>query len=106
MPKFLVQATYTVEGTEGLLKSSASERRRAVEDLVGSLGGKLESFYFAFGGGDAVIVIDLPSAEAALSIAFAVRASGMVHSTTIPLISVEEADRAIQHHVSYRPPGA
>lgn len=105
MPKFLVQATYTTEGTKGLLKSSASERK-AVEELIGSLGGKVESFHFAFGGGDAVIVVDLPTNEAALSIALAVRSSGMVHSSTIPLITVEEADRAIAHHVTYRPPGA
>ena len=106
MPKFLVQATYTAEGTKGLLKSSASERRKAVEELIGSLGGKVESFHFAFGGGDAVIIVDLPSNEAALSIAFAVRSSGMVHSSTIPLITVEEADRAIERHVNYRVPGA
>ncbi len=105
MPKFLVQATYTAEGTKGLLKSSATARRRAVEDLIGSLGGKVESFYFAFGGSDAVIIIDLPNSEAVLSVGFAVRASGMVQSSTIPLIPVDEVDRAIEHHVNYRPPG-
>ncbi|HEY4434250.1 MAG TPA: GYD domain-containing protein [Candidatus Cybelea sp.] len=106
MPKFLVEAKYTASGTEGLLKSSASARRKAVEELMASLGGKLESFYFSFGGTDAVIVVDLPSNEVALSVAFAVRASGMVHSATTPLISVEEADRAVEHHAKYRPPGA
>jgi uncharacterized protein with GYD domain len=105
MPKFLVQAKYTAEGTSGLLKSSASQRRKAVEDLLTSLGGKLETFYFTFGSEDAVIIIDLPTAEAALSVALAVRASGMVQSTTIPLITIEEADRAIEHHVAFRPPG-
>lgn len=106
MPKYLVQAKYTTEGTSGLLKSSASARRKAVEDLVTSLGGALETFYFSFGADDAVIVIDLPSGEAALSIALAVRASGMVQSTTTPLISVEEADRAIAHHVNFHAPGS
>ncbi len=106
MPKFLVHADYTAEGTKGLLKSSASERRKAVEDLVGSLGGSVESFYFTYGAHDAVIIIDLPSTEVALSVALAVRASGLVHSASIPLIPVEEADRAIQRHVNYRPPGA
>ena len=105
MPKFLVQAKYTTQGTAGLLESSASERRQTVEQLMTSLGGKLEAFYFSFGKEDAVIIIDLPSAEAALTVAFAVRASGMVQSTTTPLITVEEADRAIGHHVNYRAPG-
>ena len=106
MPKFLVSAKYTSDGTTGLLRSSASARRKAVEDLVTSLGGTLDAFYFSFGSDDAIIIIDLPSTEAALSVAFAVRASGMVQSTTTPLISVDEADRAVEHHVAYRPPGA
>jgi hypothetical protein len=41
-----------------------------------------------------------------LSVAFAVRASGMVHSATTPLMTAEEADRAVEHHAKYRPPGA
>ncbi len=106
MPKFLVSAKYTADGTAGLLKSSASARRKAVDELVTSLGGKLDEFYFTFGSDDAIIIIDLPNAETALSVAFAVRASGMVQSTTTPLITVEEADRAVEHHVKYRPPGA
>ena len=106
MPKFLVQAKYTAEGAGGLLKSSASDRRKAVETLASSLGGTLETFYFAFGSDDAVIIVDLPSNETALTVALAVRESGMVQSVTTPLITTEEADRAIEHHIKFRPPGA
>lgn len=101
MPKFLIHASYTTEGTQGLLKSSGSERRKAVEELVGSLGGKLESFYFTFGAEDAILIIELPNVDDALSVGFAVRASGMVHSKTTVLIPIEEVDRAIEHHVKY-----
>jgi uncharacterized protein with GYD domain len=106
LPKFLVQASYTVEGTKGLLQGGASQRRQAVEELMASLGGKLETFYFTFGDEDAVLIIDLPSQEAALSVAIAIRATGMVRSKITPLISLDEADRAIKQHVKYRPPGA
>jgi uncharacterized protein with GYD domain len=106
MPKFLVRAKYTAEGTQGLLKSSGSARKKAVEDLMASLGGKLEAFYFSLGNDDAIIIIDLPSTEVALSTAFAVRASGMVQSTATALFTVDEVDRAIEHHAKYRPPGA
>lgn len=107
MPKFLVQASYTPQGTTGLLKSSGSERRKAVEDLVGSLGGSVEAFYFTFGDDDAILIIDLPDYEAALSIGFAVRATGMVQSKTTLLAPIEDVDRAIKrHHAVYRPPGA
>lgn len=107
MPKFLVQASYTSQGTIGLIKSSGSERRKAVEELVGSLGGSLEAFYFTFGGDDAILIIDLPDSQAALSIGFAVRASGMVKSKTTLLASIEDVDAAIKrHHATYRPPGS
>ncbi|MBV8281777.1 MAG: GYD domain-containing protein [Candidatus Eremiobacteraeota bacterium] len=106
MAKFLVNASYTPEGARGLVKSSASRRREAVAEICKSLGGKLETFYFTFGEEDAVLIIDLPDAEAALAVGFAVRASGMVHSKTTVLIPVEEVDRAIQRHVEYAPPGA
>jgi uncharacterized protein with GYD domain len=106
MAKFLVHASYTHEGTKGLLKDGASGRRAAVEKLMASLGGKLEAFYFTFGEDDAVLIIDLPDAQAALAVGFAVRASGMVHSKTTVLVPIEEVDRAIQRHVQYVPPGA
>jgi uncharacterized protein with GYD domain len=107
MPKFLVQASYTSEGTSGLLKSSGAARRAAVEELIGSMGGKLEAFYFTFGQDDAILIVDLPDNEAALSIGFAVRASGMVQSKTTLLASIDEVDRAVKrHHAAYRPPGA
>lgn len=106
MAKFLVHANYTTDGTKGLLKSSGTQRRKAVEALVASLGGNLEAFYFTFGESDAVLIIDLPDAEAALSVGFAVRASGMVESRTTVLISLEEVDRAVKRRVDYAPPGA
>jgi len=105
MAKFLVHASYTAEGTKGLLKGGASARRKAVEELLASLGGELEAFYFTFGEDDAVLIIDLPDEQAALAIGFAVRASGMVRSKTTVLVPIEEVDRAIERHVRYTPPG-
>jgi uncharacterized protein with GYD domain len=106
MAKFLVHASYTPEGTKGLLKSGASRRRKVVEQLLASLGGKLEAFYFTFGEDDAVLIIDLPDAEAALAVGFAVRESGMVRSKTTVLVPIEEVDSAIERHVQFTPPGA
>ena len=106
MAKFLVHASYTPEGTKGLLSGGAARRRQAVEELLESLGGKLEAFYFMFGEDDAVLIIDLPDAQSALAVGFAVRASGMVQSRTTVLVPVEEIDRAIERHVKYTPPGA
>ena len=49
MPKFLVQAKYTTQGTAGLLETSASARRQTAERGHQLLDGKLEAFYFSFG---------------------------------------------------------
>jgi uncharacterized protein with GYD domain len=106
MAKFLVEVSYTVEGTKGLLASGGTARRAAVEELLAPLGGTLEAFYFTFGGDDAILIIDVPSDEVALSIAMTVRASGMIASKMTPLIPIEEVDRATKRQVHFRPPGA
>lgn len=105
MPKFMIHASYTAEGAKGLLKSSGSARRKAVEDSLATLGGKLEAFYFMFGEDDALIIMEVPDQVDALAVSMAVGASGMVRSKTTVLIPVEDVDRAIERHVPYRGPG-
>jgi hypothetical protein len=39
MPKYLFEASYTLEGAKGLIKDGGSKRRAAVEALVKGLGG-------------------------------------------------------------------
>ncbi len=60
MPKYLYEASYTAEGVKGLLTDGGTERRAVVEDLVNSIGGKLEGFYFPFGVPDVVVIVDAP----------------------------------------------
>jgi uncharacterized protein with GYD domain len=105
VPKFLIHASYTVSGTAGLLKKGVMDRRKAVEELMASVGGKLEAYYFTFGDADAILIIDVPDHQTMLSIGFAVRATGMLHSKTTLLIPLEEADRAAKQEVHFRPPG-
>ena len=50
MAKFLVKASYNVEGVKGLMKEGGSGRVAAVTKVAKSLGGKVEAFYFAYGG--------------------------------------------------------
>ncbi len=58
-------------------KDGGSSRRAAVEKSVASVGGRLESFYFAFGGSDAFVIVDLPDNVSAAAMALAVDQSGM-----------------------------
>lgn len=105
MAKYMVLASYTAEGTQGLLKEGALKRRAVVESLVQGLGGKLEAFYFAFGENDVVVISDVPDNVAAAAVSLAVNASGAVNARTIVLMTPEEMDQAAKMSVSYTAPG-
>ncbi|MEO6835983.1 MAG: GYD domain-containing protein [Candidatus Tumulicola sp.] len=105
MPKYLIHATYTADGAKGLLKSGGTARRKAVEELLASLNGKLEAFYFTFGEADAILIIDLPDQVAASAVGLAVAASGTVRSRSTVLIPPEEVDAAAKREVHFHPPG-
>ncbi len=106
MPKYLIEATYTSEGLRGVMKDKASGRKTAVEKLVANVGGKLEAVYYAFGEHDVFVLFDCPDALSAAALSMAVSASGLVRTKTIPLLTVEEVDQALQKTVTYRAPGA
>ena len=105
MPKYLIQASYTAEGLKGLHKDKASGRKAAVSKAVETLGGKLESLYYAFGEYDVFATIDMPDNVSATALSMAVSASGLVRTTTIPLMTVEETDKALAKDITYRAPG-
>jgi uncharacterized protein with GYD domain len=105
MPKYLIQAKYSGESAKGLLKEGGSGRRAAVEGLIGSAGGKVESFYFAFGETDAVVIADLPDNVTAAALSLAVNASGAVATAITVLLTAEDIDAATKKKVAYRAPG-
>ena len=106
MPKYLVEASYTVEGVKGVQSAGGSSRRDAIAALAESVGGQLESFYFAFGERDVYTVVDLPDNESATAVALTVNASGAVKVRTTVLLTPEEVDGAAKRSVEYRAPGA
>jgi uncharacterized protein with GYD domain len=106
MPKYLVQASYTVEGTKGLIKEGGTSRRTKIAELAKSLGGKLEAFYFAFGESDVYSILEAPDSVTASAMALAINASGAVTLKTIALITPEEVDQATKKIPAYRAPGA
>lgn len=105
MPKYLIKASYTVEGAKGLLKDGGSKRREAAEQALKSAGGKVEAFYFAFGETDAFVIIDAPDHATVSAASLAINASGAVHTETIVLMTPEELDQAVKKSVTYRAPG-
>lgn len=105
MPKFLFQASYSVDGVKGVLKEGGSGRQAAIEKLVAGLGGRLEGFYFAFGGDDAFVIVDLPDQQSAAAVGLAVNATGGARVKTVVLLTPAEVDEAARKTVDYRPPG-
>ena len=105
MPKYLIQASYTVEGTKALLKDGGTKRRTAVSVLMKQLGGSVEAFYFAFGDADVHAIVEAPDNVTAAAVSLAITASGAVSMKTTPLLSPEEIDQAAKKSVTYRPPG-
>ena len=105
MPKYLFQGSYTSEGVKGVLQRGGVARRAATEQLVESLGGRLECFYFAFGSDDFAIVADLPDQQTAVAASLAVAADGHIRTRTVVLVSPEEIDEAAKMTVPFHPPG-
>jgi uncharacterized protein with GYD domain len=105
MPKYLIKASYAPEGVKGLMKEGGTGRRDIIGKLIGSMGGTMESFYFAFGEDDAYVICELPDNVTVTSLSLAVNSVGAVHIKTVVLLTPEEVDEATGKTVDYRPPG-
>jgi len=105
MPRYLIEASYTLEGVKGLVKEGGSKRREAADAAIRGLGGKLEAFYFAFGDPDALLIADLPDNASAAAASLAINGSGAVTVKTVVLLTPEEMDTAAKKQVNYRAPG-
>jgi uncharacterized protein with GYD domain len=105
MPNYLIEASYTTEGVRGVADKGGTARRDAVDQLIIASGGKMESFYFAFGDADVYVIAELPSDEAAAALALSINRSGSTKIRTIVLLTPEQVDAASTIAPDYRPPG-
>jgi uncharacterized protein with GYD domain len=105
MPRYLLQVAYTQSGVQGVLKEGGSSRRDTIAKLAANAGGTMETFDFAFGTDDVVLIVDMPDHATMAALSMAVGASGAARVNTTPLISPEEIDRAAGISVGYRAPG-
>ena len=105
MAKYLVISSFTPEGIQGVREAGGTAREEAVREAVESLGGTLESYYFAFGEDDAYLIIDMPDNIATAAVAITAAASGMVSPRVVVLLTPAEVDEAVKRNVTFRPPG-
>ena len=106
MAHYLIQASYSKEGIGDLI-ANPQDRAAAVRPVIEGMGGKLESFYFAFGDYDVIAVAEFPDNVAAAALAMAIGGSpGISSYKTTPLLTMDEAMQAMRQAsgTGYRSP--
>ena len=83
----------------------APQAASAVATAAETLGGKLEAVYYTFGQDDVIVILDMPDNISAAALSLAVGASGLVHTKSTALLTVDEVDKALGKSINYRPPG-
>jgi uncharacterized protein with GYD domain len=105
VPKYLFEVKYTLTGIQGLLAEGGTSRLVAATAAADSLGGTVESFYYAFGEHDVYGIVDMPDEESMAAYAMRITAAGGVTVRTVPLLTAAQVDAAAAKHMGYRPPG-
>ena len=104
MPRCHFVGNYSPLGSKGVLAAGGTARRTAIETMVSDLGGRVETFDFAFGSDDVYTIVELPDARTATAIALTVNGSGAISLRTVVLMTPEEVDAAGQVQPNYQPP--
>jgi uncharacterized protein with GYD domain len=106
MAKYLLQVNYNLDGIRGVAAKGGSAREKAATDAVESVGGTVDSFFFAFGDTDVVVIADFPDTISAAALAVAVGAGGGATVRTTVLLTAKDVDKAAKKQVTYHPPGS
>ena len=107
MPLYLSRFSYTSE-TWARLIGNPEDRRAAAESYIGSVGGKLHGFWYAFGEHDGYNLFEAPDNVSMTAVALAIAGGGALSSVeTTVLLSVDETMDALRmaQQVAYRAPG-
>jgi uncharacterized protein with GYD domain len=105
MPKFLCAVRYSADGARGVAQDGGSSRARAAKELLESVGGNLECFYFAFGDVDMYAIGDFPDDIDAAAVGLAVAQSAGSTMAMTQLLTPEEMDTVVSRRPIYREPG-
>ena len=108
---FCLTAEYTPQALNAMRENPNTDRRAAVEQLLGAAGGKLVAMYGRVSNGPgAMVIFDAPGrAMAPAMCGVAVSAGSILNVELTRLFTMEEiADirqKARQIHGAYKPPG-
>jgi uncharacterized protein with GYD domain len=108
MPLYLTRFSYTPE-TWARLVENPEDRRKAAQEYIESVGGKLQGFWYAFGDRDGYTLWEAPDNVSMAAVAMAIAGGAALSSLeTTVLLTVDETMDAMRkaQQVRYRPPGA
>lgn len=108
MPFYLTKFSYTPEAWARMTKNP-EDRRKAAQEYIESVGGKLHGFWYAFGPHDGYTLWEAPDNVAMSAVALAIGGGGSMRSMeTTVLMTVEETLDALGRasQIAFRPPGA
>jgi uncharacterized protein with GYD domain len=106
MAFYLIQVGYKDTAAKTLI-ANPQKREDVIKKTCASLGGKLHSFFFAFGEYDVVFIAELPDNAAAAALALATSAKGAISRfhTTVLLTTADGVDAMKKaQKVDYTPP--
>jgi uncharacterized protein with GYD domain len=103
--KYLLEGSYTAEGIKGVLREGGTGRRAAITKALKTVGGKVDSMYYAFGDTDVYVTIDAPDNISVATLVMSVAATGTISVKTTVLLTVEEMDQAAKKSFAYRGAG-
>jgi uncharacterized protein with GYD domain len=108
MPLYLTRFSYTPE-TWARLIGKPEDRRKAAQEYIESVGGKLHGFWYAFGEHDGYNLWEAPDNVSMAAVALAIAGGGALSSfETTVLLTVDETLDALRRvkQVGYQAPGA
>ena len=102
--RYFFSATFSVDGLKNLQKQSATVFKAGVGKFFASAGGRLESWYFDYTEGVAYGFVEYPDEISAATAQASVNAAGFARVIYRPVLSAEDADKALAKSRSTRPP--
>lgn len=96
MPLYMAQGAYTSEAWAALVKNPQN-REEVLRGLIEKLGGRLVSFYYAFGKHDVIFIAEMPD-ETAISAAVlsAISAGHLKAIETTTLLTTQQTMEAMR----------
>jgi uncharacterized protein with GYD domain len=107
VPLYLTRFSYTPE-TWARLIDNPEDRRKAAQEYIESVGGKLHGFWYAFGEHDGYNLWEAPDNVSMSAVVLAIAGGGALSSVeTTVLLTVDETIEALgkAKQVAYRAPG-